>query len=404
MTNWISSVITVELAVLAWTIACWQPDALHPGVLQAGLWSLICGLHAWAPVGYRNVSEETALLVGLSSVAFGLASMGRRQGRGPVDPPALETTGLRPALFWVSLVGLPLFVLKALELAQSAEFTDSFFINLRIALTREDDDALSYGLAGYLVPAAFASTVVELAASRTRLFERRGWCSLLLSIAYALMGTGRTYIFMLFIALAFIALVQRRVTPRQLALGGAAFVGLGFFGLGMLVNKIGASNDNTASRTALDAFLLYALSGLAAFDLSMVTPPSLEWGANVMRSPLAVLRALGFDLTVPPLVKEYVWVPEPTNVYTVFQPYVRDFGWAGAIGFLSLFGALHGMLYRRAMRGDARFAVLYGMSVYPLLMQFFQDQYMSLMTTWVEFVVLLVPCFRVPARRGPLKA
>lgn len=36
------------------------------------------------------------------------------------------------------------------------------------------------------------------------------------------------------------------------------------------------------------------------------------------------------------------------------------------------------------------FVLLFSLSMYPLFMQFFQDQYFSLLTTWVIFMTLLI--------------
>lgn len=386
--------LALALLALAVGVGLQRRDALHPGVLQAGQWGLICIAYSVLPHSFRDIDNSTSMLITTASATFVLASITAQSHLPSTASTTYDSTAMRPLLFWVALLGLPVFAWRALELASTADFTESFFINLRIALTREDDEAVTYGVLGYLLPIAFVSTLVELTSSKARLFELRGWVSLVVSITYAMLATGRTFIFLLFIAVAFVALVQQRVRPVQLFFGGAIFIGVGFFGLGVLVNKVGDGLDNTAALTALDAFFLYLFSGLAAFDLINVAPAALDGGLNVFRSPLAVARAMGFDVLVVPLVKEYVFVPEPTNVYTVMLPYVRDFSWPGLLFFFALFGRMHGSLYCRARLGDPRYVVLYGLSVYPLMMQFFQDQYVSLLTTWIQLCALVWLCFR----------
>jgi len=392
------STLGLCLLLLAGSVGVYKRDYLHPGVLLAGQWGLVGLVYALVPHSFRGIDMSTSLLITAASAAFVLASLTSGSRQRPTSAPHYDSTALRPLLFWTALLGLPLFASRALELASTADFTDSFFINLRIALTRDDDEVESYGLSAYLLPIAFASTLVELACSKKRLFELRGWVSLAISITYSLLATGRTFIFLLFIAIAFMCLVQQRVRPAQLVFGSLAFFAIGFFGLGVLVNKVGDGNDNTAALTAIDAFALYSLSGLAAFDMSQAMPSGLDWGLNVFRSPIAVAKSLGFDVTVLPLVKEYVFVPEPTNVYTVMLPYVRDFSWPGLILFFGLFGRMHSSLYWRAKLGNPRCVVFYGLSVYPLLMQFFQDQYLSLLTTWAQLGVLVWLCFRAMPR------
>lgn len=45
-------------------------------------------------------------------------------------------------------------------------------------------------------------------------------------------------------------------------------------------------------------------------------------------------------------LQDFVWVPIPTNVYTVFQPYFEDFGYKGIALFASLWGMITGWIYR----------------------------------------------------------
>jgi oligosaccharide repeat unit polymerase len=176
---------------------------------------------------------------------------------------------------------------------------------------------------------------------------------------------------------------------------GVALIGGVFFGLGWLFNKIGEDSPNVNALSALDALSLYLLGSLAALDHTLLQGSApLDWGLNSFRSVLAVVDAMGFNVTVIPLVKEYVFVPDATNVYTVYLPYLQDFGPVGVVVFLGFFGWLHARLYRAAKSQDPRLVILYALSVYPLLMQFFQDQYFSLLTTWVVFALLVLASFR----------
>jgi len=396
LTEW---VLFASLLAMSIGVARLFNDWLHPAPVLAMLWTLVCGAYLGMQHGMRSISPETFLLVTVAVAAF-CAGAGLTR-ISPARTPALarqgewQTTALRPLLFWLSLLGMPLFLLKAAGLAENADYTESFYINLRIALTGELDDAQTFGVLAYLIPISFASALVELASSRRRWFEPRGWVSLAWAAGYAVMATGRTYVFLLVIAIAAVSFIQKRASARQIALGTLIVFGLAFFGLGMLANKIGVDIVNKDAYAGADALALYLLGSLAAFDVTVLQAPALEWGANILRSPLAVLSALGLPVQVPPLVKAYVYVPEPTNVYTVFLPYFLDFGWIGVIASFTLFGWAHSAMYERAKRTlDPRWVIATALSMYPLLMQFFQDQYVSLLTTWITFALLIGPCFK----------
>ncbi|MDP2006327.1 MAG: O-antigen polymerase [Rubrivivax sp.] len=391
---------TLQFAVVAALItlavggAVFVRDATHPAALLPGLWGLVGAAYLLLPHSLRPIGMETWLLVAVACAAFVLACVAATGAASSVPDGHIEPTVWQPLFFWASVLGLPLFAYQAFAIAESAAFTESMLINLRIALTGELDDAQTYGVLGYLVPMSFTSTLVELATSPRRLFTPRGWIALVVSLAYAVMSTGRTYLFLLFIALAFVALVQRRIRPATLAWFGTAAVGVLFFGLGWLFNKIGDDSPNVNALGAVDALSLYLLGSLAGLDVWTATPAPLDWGLNVFRSVLAVGSALGLRVQVVPLVKDYVFVPEPTNVYTVFLPYLQDYGRLGAVTFLAFFGWMHARLYRAARSQDPRWVILYALAMYPLLMQFFQDQYFSLLTTWAQFTVMVLLCFR----------
>lgn len=389
----------VLISLLALTVGSYARtrDALHPAPLNAGLWLVVMASYLLLPHNLQPLAGPALIFVLLAVAAFtfgGVAASHRATASG--RPRRYEATWWRHALLLASLGGLPLFLLKAEALANSAPYTESSFINLRIALTGALDEMQTFGILGYLVPVSFTSTLVELAASRRRLFEWQGWLGFAASIAYALLSTGRTFIFLLVTALAMVAFLQKRARPAQIGMATLALFAAGFFGLGMLANKIGVDTPNIDSLAALDAVALYLLGGVAALDVSLLRDAPLDWGLNAFRTPLAVLQALGADVQVLPLVKEYVYVPLPTNVYTAVQPYAADFGAAGVLGFFGLFGGFQAGLHLRAREpgADPRVVIAAGLAAYPLLMQFFQDQYLSLLSTWITFALLVWPAFR----------
>jgi oligosaccharide repeat unit polymerase len=405
MTFWMQLILALSLIGLSLSTAWLRRDPGHPSVLVTALWGGLLTLFHLLPHSMYSISLRTTLLIVAGVVCFWVGCLAVPEAPvHPAPPKRWQSTGLRPALFWISLAGLPVYCLRALDIADSAGVSELWFVNLRIALTLEGADHIGYGVLAYLVPVAFTSTFVELAASRSRFLEWRGWLVFLSSLVYAVLSSGRTYLVMLLFSIAFILLLQGRVSGRRILGFGIAGVVVIFFGVGALANKIVVDAADGANLTPLDSLALYIFSPLSALDLALDKNSSLEWGLNVLRSPLAVLNALGLDATVVPLVKEFVFVPEPTNVYTVFLPYVQDFGAAGALLALALFGAIHTHLFVRAKSRDPRYVIGYSLSIYPLGMQFFQDQYFSLLTTWVLFGGLIALSFRAQSQDRRLSA
>ena len=83
-------------------------------------------------------------------------------------------------------------------------------------------------------------------------------------------------------------------------------------------------------------------------------------------------------------------MPYPTNVYTYYSLYIRDFGPFYAWILLAVFGFLHTAIHNKALRStNVRFIFYYAFLLYPLLMSFFGDQYFSLISTWIQIAVFI---------------
>jgi oligosaccharide repeat unit polymerase len=376
-------------------------DVLYPPVLQAGVWT--------GALAFYLVNQE--MLVPLSGPLFAIIVGGvllfsaggylatrdfapRRQPLSARDfSPRLAYDRL---LFWLPIVGLIPFLLRAYFLAQVGPY-DDFFNNLRYAVSEVEDPATEggFGVLAYLVPISFASVAVQMLLGSYRTNRWAFVSSVLTAGVYAFFATGRTYVMLLLIMGIGILLITRRVSPvRTLAMSLSTGLIL-FLILGMLVGKGGSIVDefDVTFETVWSVFVTYAVGSLPALDSFIQAHEGLGWGQNTFRTFYAVAEGIGLDLEVQPLVKEFEFVPYPTNVYTVYQPYFADFALAG-IGVAALFfGWLHGYLYRRADSGNLLAILLYALSLYPLFMQFFQDQYFSLLSLWVQFGVLLTLYF-----------
>ncbi|RZJ37028.1 MAG: oligosaccharide repeat unit polymerase [Chryseobacterium sp.] len=67
-----------------------------------------------------------------------------------------------------------------------------------------------------------------------------------------------------------------------------------------------------------------------AFSKFLYILPSPSFGENTFRTFFSILYSLDF-MSEPPiaLVRGFEYVPDPTNVYTVYEVYVRDFWYLG---------------------------------------------------------------------------
>lgn len=287
---------------------------------------------------------------------------------------------------WAVLAVVPLLYLKATQLAGGSILSRTGYIALRTALIEEG--AGGYGLLAYFVPLAFVVASIRLVQF---VATRKGVLDLIVSVgsatAMAFLCTGRTFFLMMFCFLAF-----PLISTGKLRLRGAVILGVmllaSFIVVALLTRK---GLDHHATLTAnvesiLRMLRIYVLSPTMAMAVvADGNPEPLALGGYSLRFFQILLTKLaGIEFESPPLIRDYVHVPDRVNVFTVMDPYFRDFGAAGVVGFAVASAALHFTLFRLMRNRGGPWIFIYSATLFPLVMQFFQDMYVTLLSTWVQ--------------------
>ena len=279
--------------------------------------------------------------------------------------------------------------LKAIELANGQSiFTIIGFMTLRNSITYEGRD---FGIFGYLTPLSMILAMVTAVGFRNRKINvLYFFLILIVALFYCYMATGRTYILMLFCFVFMPFFIAKIFSKKSLITTAIVFVSLFVFIAGM--SGKGVSFDNTFSqnvRTFQENIVGYTTAPFVAMSQLFSNFDEPEYGVNSLRFFFAVMQKLGLaDVQSVELVKEYVMTPFPTNVYTVYEVYYRDFLYYGYF-IPPLFLLFHFLLYRYSVLKGGRWIMLYTMSTYPLVMVFFQDQYFSLISQWIQMIFWL---------------
>lgn len=359
----------------------------HPASLNSFLWLLLISAHFLIDHGMTAISFATAMLVSASSVAFSIGAIISSPRAINASPIILEKNGklsLVPKIYLIItfLLTYPVWT-RAQELAAHGT-TGNFLTDVRITLTNPDFDG-SYGLLAYATPIAFAALFILVANTKYKLASPVIIAAFFLCVFYASMGTGRTYFFNLVISSAVIVQIRRPNTfsVKFLILVFGALIGF-FIGIGSVLGKMGSANIQF-----FQIFSIYFFGGLSAFSEWSNEFKEFSFGAETFRFFFAILNRIGFDVEVVGLVKEFTYVPFPTNVYTVFRPYYEDFGVLFVLISQFFLGLLGGYFFRKSKNRSERFSIFYGLFIYAMSMQFFQDAFFSLLSTWIFYYILI---------------
>jgi oligosaccharide repeat unit polymerase len=360
------------------------------------MWIAVISLHwAVAQSGYIPLFEASAfstatVIGGILALTLGFVitnTFWSRPARspsleGPQDPPKSHVD---LCLIAFAIATLSWVVGKARELSGGVLPSDAPQA-LRVALNYEGAE---WGVGIYACTFVYVSSVYVITLNRphSRRARVRGYALLLIAIAIALLTTQRTAVFMLIIAVLFSKQSGLKVSAIRIFLF-AAVLGILFVSSGILLKKAGALDSSLLANAdaGFQSILYYILSPLSALGVALESSIEHTNGQYTLRFADAVLRGIGAEVSAPmQLTQQFVNVPLPANAYTFIHAPYLDYGW-GYLIYHTLLGAGLGRLFRTP-RPSTSLVVIRSIAFYPVILTFFQDQFLTLTSQWIQVAV-----------------
>ncbi|RYH70063.1 MAG: oligosaccharide repeat unit polymerase [Alcaligenaceae bacterium] len=281
-------------------------------------------------------------------------------------------------------IAMPFAYQQANSLSGGADiFTVQGYMQLRGAMT---DEGQGFGLLSYFSTLSYViSSIRCLVYARDRSGKLLLILALATSLFFAYIGTGRTGVLLLVVLIVIPLMMLRLIGAKGVWISFASLIGMFLLVAAMTAKGISVEAGFIENIESLFQNLRgYTIAPFLAFSQLEASGLPVSGGVNSFRFLIALVSAAGV-LGIEPvaLIRGYAFVPDPTNVYTVYDVYFRDFSYFGVV-VPPFFLIVHWWLYRRSMRFGSRWIFYYSASVYPLVMQFFQDQYLSLLSTWLQ--------------------
>lgn len=294
---------------------------------------------------------------------------------------------LKMNVFLITLLTqIVLLIIVILQLRQfvNANFLSNFLFTLKI--NNDANIIVNNTLFKYFIVFSISFTVFTI--TKYKSFNRKSKVlvvlQFLVGLIFASLSLGRTALLMLIVSSVVAFIYTRRKYSIKLLMGSSLFFLLIFIVYQWLKFPY-LFESSEAFTNMIDGILLYLSGGIVAFEKWLLLNNELTYGANLFRFFYEVFESVGFNTSVANLVqpKIYIGAGLSTNVYTIYQFYTSDFGIVFSVLVMSFLGAFHGYVFKTK---DASSLHLYAFSfsVYPLIMQFFQDQYVSLTSTWIQ--------------------
>ena len=286
--------------------------------------------------------------------------------------------GMFTFLYVVSMVITPLYLYKIMQVVMMFDPAD-MLNNLRILAVFGDEN---YGFLNYSYVLNQVLIVVALwRYPRVPLWQLLTIVAAGLMSAFAIMEKGM--LFFLFAAIMYVLYEKGVIKVRSIAISVASIVVIFF--LINVAREYTEDADSTQSTTFLDFFAIYVLSPAVAFE-RVQEDLSTQFGSHTFQTVYLFLNRFGGDFEQNIKLQEFVWVPLPTNVYTVFQPFFEDFGYRGVAIFAMVYGFITGWAYRQMRNGSGFGKCIYAYAVYVLTLQFYQENVMMSIVQVIQFI------------------
>jgi len=280
-------------------------------------------------------------------------------------------------LFAFSLIMTPIYVYQILKIVMMFDTEDLLF-NIRLLAVEGDRN---FGILNYtyiinqvlFVIAAWQYPKIPL------------WKLIVIVIAncmgcFAIMEKGGLF-FMITTAL-FILYEKQIIKTRSIVVTMGLIVLLFFL---FNWSKEIKSDDTAESMTFIDFFAIYVLSPPVAFE-RVGEELTTQFGTNTFQYIYLFLNRFGGNFEVHQRMQEFVLVPLPTNVYTIFQPFYQDFRFPGIAFFAMVYGIFTGWIYRHFRNGSAIGRCVYAYIVEILFLQFYSESLLQNMVLFIQFV------------------
>ena len=291
-------------------------------------------------------------------------------------------------LYAVSIVITPLYLFQIMKFVMMFDM-ENLLYNIRMFAVYGDT---SYGILNYSLVINQTLLLVAL-----WLYPRiPRWQLITVFFAnilscFAIMEKGG--ILLMCLSTMFVLFEKGYIKIRTIAIVGVVIVVFFFF---MNLARTDQSDTEEMDMTFIDFFAIYVLSPPVAFERVM-RDLSTQFGSHTFEVVYVLLNKFGMGhFEINSKLQEFVWVPLPTNVYTIFQPFYQDFGYKGVAFFAFIYGTVSGWAYRMFRNGSAMGRCLYTYFIYILIMQFYQE---NIMLSLVFFIQLLFFLFLMTQNR-----
>ena len=358
-------------------------SVLYPPLVFCGMWLLDLSLYWLDLTPIDTLHSNTVGIIGAGAVLFsmggGLAMLAPRnllQARLIITRFPPRNKIVKPAVTFFLFCGLPLLLSNLLAMAASGT-GNTIFQRARTGGAAAGQLSGASPIGTYFILWALYAAPLFLLERRDRNF----WIMAGIAFIASILSTGRLPLLMLISSLT---CVQLMITNRHTFLAAFKFARIPIFiFLCLYFGLIFVTKDTSVFNAGIGEILLMFLVGYivgptAALDYILQHLQDYTGASNhTFKFFLGIFSRLGLVAYQPPPADNFIFVPFPTNVLTVYRYYMTDFGLYQALMVMAVIGLLQTLVYRKARSGSKLATYFFAITLFETLMVIFSDEYAS---------------------------
>lgn len=291
--------------------------------------------------------------------------------------------------FWISVICF--FPQVYLGYKQAISESGNLFLNMRLASAGLIEKKFDAGIFGYGKTFTIITLLIYLLIYRKGDSKYRILILFLMYFILSIIAVGKSQFLFLIISM-FIVWSFRKKISKTTILAGILFLISIFSALQIARSDEGINNDKVVSQM----FYSYFFAGMPALDRIVNSRmESSEFAQNsfqffnrltkvISDNNLSKEYTYEFDITNG----GYMYVPVPTNVYTIIGPFWLDFKYEGVLCFGFIYGLIFGFLYKKFWQMKIYGLVTYSLFVSTLILPFFGEFIFSYLSYFLQVLIL----------------
>ena len=241
----------------------------------------------------------------------------------------------------------------------------NFFINLRLSLYLEEYSGPRYKFIPILYLIMTALFAISLLVAKNNLLTK---ILVLWQIIFVIATVGKLSILtpvVIFFVIKYVGF-KKKIKLKSIGLL------LLFFAVTSFALTILRTSESSDKQNIIELLGVYIYSPIIAFgELSQNRE---NFGENTFRFFYAFTYRMGLNGIEPiDTIKDYVYVPLPTNVYTIMEPFYRDFGAFGVFYGAMFYGLFYSLMYFKAIQKQGIYIIFYSFISLNLVFGFFSE-------------------------------